>query len=124
VSSIKWEFDAITFLDGELIDDFTARLGWITNQLVVLGFEYKEEEIMRKFLLALPPKLEQIATSIEMLLDLEMVTDDELVGRLKPSEERINRNGGGTVASLNITKDELIMKLMSCLKITGGGNTN
>jgi hypothetical protein len=124
VSSIKWEFDAITFLDGELIDDFTAQLGWITNQLVVLGFEYKEEEIMRKFLLALPPKLEQIATSIEMLLDLEMVTDDELVGRLKPSEERINRNGGGTVASLNITKDELIMKLMSCLKITGGGNTN
>jgi hypothetical protein len=124
VSSIKWEFDAIMFLDGELIDDFTARLGWITNQLVVLGFEYKEEEIMRKFLLALPPKLEQIATSIEMLLDLEMVTDDELVGRLKPSEERINRNGGGTVASLNITKDELIMKLMSCLKITGGGNTN
>jgi hypothetical protein len=91
---------------------------------VVLGFEYKEEEIMRKFLLALPPKLEQIATSIEMLLDLEMVTDDELVGRLKPSEERINRNGGGTVASLNITKDELIMKIMSCLKITGGGNTN
>jgi hypothetical protein len=124
VSSIKWEFDAITFLDGELIDDFTARLGWITNQLVVLGFEYKEEEIMRKFLLALPPKLEQIATSIEMLLDLEMVTDDELVGCLKPSEERINRNGGGTVASLNITKDELIMKIMSCLKITGGGNTN
>jgi hypothetical protein len=77
----------ITFLDGELIDDFVARLGRITTQLVVLSFEYKEEEIVRKFLQALLPKIEQIATSIEMLLDLETVTVDELVGCLKPSEK-------------------------------------
>jgi hypothetical protein len=122
-SSLKREFDAITFLDGESIDDFAARIGRITNQLAVLGFEYKEE-IVRKFLQALPPKFEQIAASIETLLDLESISVDELVGRLKPTEERINRNGGGAIASLNLTEDELIAKITSRLKIAGGGNTD
>jgi hypothetical protein len=55
--SLKNEFDSLTFNDGESIDDFRACIGWITNQLAVLGFEYKEEEIVRRFLLALPPKI-------------------------------------------------------------------
>jgi hypothetical protein len=72
----------------------------------------------------LPPKFEQIAMSIETLLDLESISVDELVGRLKPTEERINRNGGRTIASLHLTEDELIAKITSRLKIAGGGNTD
>jgi hypothetical protein len=63
---------------------------------------------MRWFPLALLPKFEQIATSIEMLLDLETIMVDELIGRLKPSEERINCNGGNTIASQNLAEDELM----------------
>jgi hypothetical protein len=29
------------------VDDFGARIGWIMNQVAVLGCEYKEEEIVR-----------------------------------------------------------------------------
>jgi hypothetical protein len=49
---------------------------------------------VRRFLVVLPPKFEQITTSIETLCDLDMITVDELIGRLKPSEERINHNQG------------------------------
>jgi hypothetical protein len=98
-STLKREFDSLTFEAGESIDDFGTRLTRITNQLAVLGFEHKEEEIVRRFLAALPPKFEQIATSIETLCDLNTITVDELIGRLKPSEERINRNQGKSVAS-------------------------
>jgi hypothetical protein len=91
-SALKREFDSLTFEAGESIDDFSTRLSRITNQLAVLGFEYKEEEIVRGFLVALPSKFEQIATSIETLCDLDTITVDGLIGRLKPSEERINRN--------------------------------
>jgi hypothetical protein len=122
-STLKREFDSLTFLDGESIDDFGARIGRITNQLAVLGFEYKEE-IVRRFLQALPPRFEQIATSIETLIDLETITVDELIGHLKPSEERINRGGSSAIASLNLTEDELIPKITSRLKIVGGGNTD
>jgi hypothetical protein len=123
-STLKREFDSLAFLDGESIDDFGTRIGRITNQLAVLGFEYKEEEIVHMFLPALPPRFEQIATSIETLVDLETITVDELIGRLKSSEERINCGGGSAIASLNLTEDELIAKIASQLKIAGGGNTD
>jgi hypothetical protein len=67
---LKCELDSLAFLDGELIIDFGTHLGRITNQLAVLGFEYEEEEVVRRFLQALPPKFEQITSSIETLLDL------------------------------------------------------
>jgi hypothetical protein len=57
-STLKREFDSLTFEAGESIDDFGTRLSRITNQLAVLGFKYKEEEIVRRFLAALPPKFE------------------------------------------------------------------
>jgi hypothetical protein len=121
-STLKREFDSLTFEAGESIDDFGTRLSRITNQLAVLGFEYKEEEIVRRLLVALPPKFEQIATSIETLCDLDTITVDELIGRLKPSEERINRNNGKSIASLNLTEDELVARLSSRLKTSGNGD--
>jgi hypothetical protein len=45
-NSLKHEFDALIFNDGESVDDFGARIGRIMNQLAVLGCEYKEEEIV------------------------------------------------------------------------------
>jgi hypothetical protein len=108
-SSLKHEFDSLTFNDGESVDDFGVHIGRIMNQLAVLGCEYKEEEIMRWFLLALPPKFEQITSLIETLLDLKTITVDELIGWLKPSEERINRNGGKSITSLNLMEDELVV---------------
>jgi hypothetical protein len=121
-STLKREFDSLTFEVGESIDDFGTRLSRITNQLAVLGFEYKDEEIVRWLLAALPPKFEQIATSIETLCDLDTITVDELIRQLKPSEERINRNQGKSVASLNLTEDELVARFSSRLKMTGNGS--
>jgi hypothetical protein len=72
----------------------------------------------------LPPKFEQIMASIETLLDLESMSIDELIGRLKPSEERINRNAGKSIASLNLMEDELVARLSSRLKVTGNGGSN
>jgi hypothetical protein len=57
-SSLKHEFYSLTFNDGESVDDFGTYIGRIMKQLAVLGFKYKEEEIMRRFLLALPPNFE------------------------------------------------------------------
>jgi hypothetical protein len=120
-STLRREFDSLLFHDGESLDDFGAWIGRITNQLAILGFEYREEEIVRRFLQALPPKFEQIAASIETLLDMETLTVDKLIGRLKPTEERANRSSGNTVASLNLTEDELVAWLSSRLKLSGNG---
>jgi ribosomal protein L15 len=123
-SSLKREFDSLMFNDGESMDDFGARIGWISNQLAALGCEFKEEEIMCHFLLALPPKFEQIAVLIETLLDMETIMVDELIGCLKPSEEQINRIARKSVARLNLKEDELVLRMSSRLKVSSTGSAD
>lgn len=77
---LKREFDVLKFNDDESVDDFCVRISRITGELAVLSDEYTEEEIVRKFLQALPTRFDQIAASIETLLDLSKVKVDELVG--------------------------------------------
>jgi hypothetical protein len=45
------------------------------------------EEVVRQFLLALPPKFEQIAASIETLLNLERIMDDEHCSTFRGAHE-------------------------------------
>jgi hypothetical protein len=118
-STLKREFDSFLFNDGKTVDDSGAHIGRITNELAVLGFEYTEEEVVRWFLLAPQPKFEQIVASIKTLLDLETTSVDELISRLKPLGEHINHYGGNSIASLNLTEDELMACLSSQLKVSG-----
>ena len=133
--TLRREFDGITFKEGETIDDFASRITRITDQLTILGEEHEEEEIVRKFLEALPDRFEQIAVAIETLLDLEDVSLDELVGRLKATEERLNRTkgrgGGGSGSSgagkeidgkLYFTEEQVIARLASRLNINSDGS--
>jgi hypothetical protein len=43
---LKREFNSLAFNDGESVDEFNARIEQITNQLAVLRFEYKDEEVV------------------------------------------------------------------------------
>lgn len=114
----------LKFRDGETVDDFGIRINRIANQLAVLRDAVREEEVVRKFLQALPPKFEQIASSIETLLDLGDLSMEELIGRLKATEERHNFGGTGSVASLNLTEDKLVARISSRLHLNGSGNNN
>jgi hypothetical protein len=122
-STLKWDFDALKFNDGESVDDFSARIDRITCELAVFGNEYTEEEVVRKFLQALPSRFDQIAASIETLLDLSEISVDELVGRLKVAEERLVQERGVVLPRLNLTADELVSRITSRLKITGNGGS-
>ena len=58
---------------------------------------------MRKFLQVLPDRFRQITVAIKTLLDLWAVSLDELVGRLKATEERLDctkgKDGAGSSSS-------------------------
>ena len=76
---------------------------------------------MRKLLQALPPRFHQIALSIETLLDLETLSVEELVGRLKAANERHDLSGGGNnLARLNLTEEELVARVSKKLQLSGG----
>ncbi|KAG8082876.1 hypothetical protein GUJ93_ZPchr0014g46611 [Zizania palustris] len=122
VSTLQREFDALKFKDGESVDDFGTRITKLATEVAGLGKPYSEEDIVRKFLQVVPPKFDQIAASIETLLELSEVTVDELIGRLK-AMERVGVRGDSAIARLNLTEDELLAKLSSRLKMTAPGGS-
>lgn len=106
---LRKEFADLVFKPGESVEDFAARANTLANQLRVVGDDIAEKEVVKKLLHAAPANLEQIALSIETLLDLNDITVEEVAGRLRAVEQRKttiaapNKDGGGR---LLLTEEE------------------
>ncbi|XP_072146644.1 uncharacterized protein [Setaria viridis] len=85
---LRQEYEAITFPDGEAVEDFALRLTIMVSQLVSLGDPITEKEVVAKFLRVFPSRLAQIAMSIETLLEMSELTNKDIAGRLKAVEDR------------------------------------
>jgi hypothetical protein len=83
------EFENIAFSDGESVDDFAMRINALAADLRTSGEEIEDTRVVKKMLRVLPQRYAQIAISIETLLDLKTLTVEELVGRLRMAEDRI-----------------------------------
>jgi DNA-binding ferritin-like protein len=82
------EFENATFKEGELVDEFSMRIESLAENLRALGESITDACVAKKMLRVLPKKFSQIAASIETLLDINSLTFEDLVSRLKPSEDR------------------------------------
>ena len=78
----------IRFKDGESVDDFSMRITGITNSITTLDGSISETQIVKKMLQVVPDHLEQVAISIETLLDVNDLTVEEVTGRLHNIEQR------------------------------------
>jgi hypothetical protein len=76
------EFESIAFRDGETLDSFVMRITALVNHLRSLGDQVDEEKVIEKILREVPERYAQMACSIETLLDLSMLSVEELLGRL------------------------------------------
>jgi hypothetical protein len=54
---------------------------------------------------------------------LDDILIDELIDRLNPVEEKMNHGDKVSVARLNLTEDELVVRVSSCLKMTRSENS-
>jgi len=82
------QFETIAFHDGESVDEFVVRICGLVGKLHALGEKVEEGRVVKKILRVLPPRYNQIACSIEMLLDLNKQSVEELVGRMRVAEDR------------------------------------
>jgi hypothetical protein len=84
------EFENIQFKNGELIGEFGLRINSPAEKLRGLGEVVGEVRVVKKILSVLPKQYNQIAVSIETLLDINTLTVEELVGRLRAAEDRLD----------------------------------
>jgi ABC-type branched-subunit amino acid transport system ATPase component len=75
---LRKDFDNIRFKDGESVND----------NIAVLGGKISEPEIIKKMLHVAPEPLEQVAISIETMLDLDRISVEEVTGHLRNVEQR------------------------------------
>jgi hypothetical protein len=85
---LRREFGAIVFKEGETVSEFGIRISTLTTNLCVLGDDITDTEVVKKLLQVVPKRLSQAAVSLEMFLDLNKVSIEEVIGRLGVFEER------------------------------------
>ncbi|CAL4944958.1 unnamed protein product [Urochloa decumbens] len=87
VRAFRQELEAVRMKDPETVGDFVDRVtALVFNIRAHDGGEVEEGYLVRKILRAVSPKFSQIALVIEVLCDLESMTVDGLVDRLKAYE--------------------------------------
>ncbi|GJW33139.1 zinc finger, CCHC-type containing protein [Tanacetum coccineum] len=75
--------------ENESIDSFVTRLMDIINKAASVGLAYEDSTLVRKLLNVVPDRFLQIVASIEQYSDLDTMSLDEAIGRLKTFEERL-----------------------------------
>nr|GFA30230.1 zinc finger, CCHC-type [Tanacetum cinerariifolium] len=87
----------MTDVEDETIDTFTTKLTTLVNKAASLGHTMEDETLVRKLLNAVPDRYLQIVASIEQYSDLDAMTLEEAIGRLKTYEEMIKYKKGKQV---------------------------
>jgi hypothetical protein len=85
---LRTEFESIRFKEGEIVDNFTMRLGSLVAELGTLGEVIKEQQVVQKLLWVVLKHLSQVAVVIEVIQDLSKLTLEDAGGRLRAVEDR------------------------------------
>ena len=84
------EFSRMKMKETDTIDDFSGKLAEISSKSSALGEDIEESKLVKKFLSSLSrAKYIHIIAALEQVLDLNTTTFEDIVGRLKAYEERI-----------------------------------
>ncbi|KAG7533498.1 Zinc finger CCHC-type [Arabidopsis thaliana x Arabidopsis arenosa] len=91
LQTLMAEFDRLKMKDTETIDAFSEKLSEIASKSAALGKNIESTKLVKKFLKSLPrKKYIHIVATLEQVLDLKNTTFEDIVGRLKTYEERID----------------------------------
>ncbi|KAI3523596.1 hypothetical protein L1887_01838 [Cichorium endivia] len=106
IQTLKAEFEAMNMKETEGVDEFAAKVTNIVSTMRTLGDTVDEAYVVKKLLRAVPSKFLQIASTLEQFGDLDKMTVEEVIGRLKAHEERMKGYGDGDDRKLLLTHQE------------------
>lgn len=89
IQTLKAELEAINMKESESIDEFTAKVTGAVSSIRTLGEKIEEAYVVKKLLRAVSSKFIQLTSTLEQFGDLETMSVEEVIGRLKAHEERL-----------------------------------
>ena len=89
LKTLRNELEMLKMKDNESINDFSGKISGIVTKFKSLGSTLEDEVVVRKFLNSVPKKYLPIVAPMEQYSDLETMTFEEVVGRVKAYEERL-----------------------------------
>ncbi|XP_021979119.1 uncharacterized protein LOC110875200 [Helianthus annuus] len=92
--TILSEFELMQMREDDTIDSFTAKINNVVTRASELGTTLSQLTLVRKLQNVVPDKFTQIVASMEQYSDLQTMTLEEAVGRLKTFEERLKQKKG------------------------------
>nr|GEU68731.1 putative reverse transcriptase domain-containing protein [Tanacetum cinerariifolium] len=106
IQTLKAEFESLNMNEAEGVDEFAVKVSNIVSTMRALGDTVKESYVAKKLLREVPSKFLQIASTFEQFGDLDMMTVEEVIGRLKAHEERMKGYGESDDRKLLLTHQE------------------
>ena len=92
--------------EGELFDEFYAKIKEIVNLTFNLGETIPEPKIVKKVLRSLPERFHAKITAIEESKDIDKIPLTELVGNLQTYELVLTRIGKSSKSKSMVLKDK------------------
>nr|GEX59844.1 ribonuclease H-like domain, reverse transcriptase, RNA-dependent DNA polymerase [Tanacetum cinerariifolium] len=99
LQSLVIGFQTLQMKEDDTMDAFTAKLNGYATKAKELGKTLDESLLVQKLLDSTPDRFIQIVASIEQTNDLDDITLDEILGKLKAFKERIKLRKEGQVES-------------------------
>ncbi|GKB19926.1 retrovirus-related pol polyprotein from transposon TNT 1-94 [Tanacetum coccineum] len=88
--TLKREFELLRMKDDELVKDYSARMVDVVNQMRLHGEVVKDQKVVEKMMISVPPKFEAKISAIEESCDLDTLTVSELTSKLQAQEQRVS----------------------------------
>ncbi|KAJ9538848.1 hypothetical protein OSB04_031581 [Centaurea solstitialis] len=89
LQTLRSEFEALEMNEGDSLDSFIVKMTNVISKITSLGTTFDQPTLVRKLLNSMPDKYLQIVAAIEQYSDLDKISFDEAIGRLKTFEERL-----------------------------------
>jgi hypothetical protein len=125
---LHWVLDDISFKSGECVEEFAMHISSLVNQLRSLGDENLNKKVVKKMLQSVPDHQEQVAISMETLLNLDSLSIEEAAGHLQAVENQWKKkvapsasNAGG---QLLITEEQWKARSKASASDKLGGHKN
>ncbi|XP_022030664.1 uncharacterized protein LOC110931587 [Helianthus annuus] len=92
--TLMLEFELMQMKDDDIVDSFSTKINNVVTRASELGTTPSQPTLVRKLLNVVPDKFTQIVAFMEQYSDLETMTLEKVVGRLKTNEERLRLKKG------------------------------